>query len=162
MEILEGGTSKIHVDRRAGTAQKILKRKGTQRDRDLSVEREFHREIQRLLEEETSFRVRTPKLLGAEAGDKYLMELVDTSKPLWDEDAWVLLSDADEVRDRMMGAVRYLGAKGILLRDVEAYLQADRSIVILDFGQVSRGGWTGSLTSASLLPPCVTEFDALW
>ena len=90
------------------------------------------------------------------------MELVDTSKPLWDEDAWVLLSDADEVRDRMMGAVRYLGAKGILLRDVEAYLQADRSIVILDFGQVSRGGWTGSLTSASLLPPCVTEFDALW
>lgn len=160
MEILEGGTSKIHVDRRAGTAQKILKRKGSQRDRDLSVEREFHREIQGLLDKETSFRVRTPKLL--EFGDKYLMELVDTTNPLWNEDAWVLLSDADEVRDRMMGAVRYLGAKGILLRDVEAYLQTDRSIVILDFGQVSRGSWTGSLSSASLLPPCVTEFDALW
>jgi hypothetical protein len=162
MEIHEGGTSKIHVDRRAGTAQKILKRKGkgTQRDRDLSVEREVHREIQRLLEEETSFRVRTPRLL--EAGDKYLMEFVDTSKPLWDEDAWALLSDSDEVRDRLMGAIRYLGSKGILLRDVEAYLQTDRSVVILDFGQVSRGVWTGSLSSACLLPASVTEFDALW
>ena len=160
MEIHEGGTSKIHVDRKAGTAQKILKRKGTQRDRDLSVEREFHREIQELLEKDTSFRVRTPRLI--EAGDKYVMEFVDTSKPLWDEDAWALLSDSDEVRDRLMGAIRYLGAKGILLRDVEAYLQTDRSIVILDFGQVSRGSWTGSLSSASLLPPCVTEFDALW
>ena len=160
MEILEGGTSKIHVDRRAGTAQKILKRKGPQRDRDLSVEREVHREIQRLLDEMTLFRVRTPRLL--EAGDKYLMEFVDTSKPLWDEDAWALLSDSEEVRDRVMGAIRYLGDKGILLRDVEAYLQTDRSVVLLDFGQVSRGSWTGSLSSACLLPPCVTEFDALW
>ena len=160
MEILEGGTSKIHVDRRAGTAQKILKRKGTQRDRDISVEREVHRDIQRLLEEETSFRVRTPRLI--EAGDKYLMEFVDTSNPLWDEDAWGRLADAEEVRDRVMGAIRYLGAKGLLLRDVEAYLQTDRSVVILDFGQVSRGVWTGSLSSACLLPPSVTEFDALW
>lgn len=90
------------------------------------------------------------------------MEFVDTSNPLWDEDAWTLLSDSDEVRDRLMGVVRYLGSKGILLRDVEAYLQTDRSIVILDFGQVSRGGWTGSLSSACLLPASVTEFDALW
>jgi RIO-like serine/threonine protein kinase len=159
-EILEGGTSKVHVDREAGRVEKRLKRKGTQRLANLDTEQAFHQEIQALVLEVPTLMIRVPRLL--ETGSKYVMELVDTSRPLWEEDVWGKIADPDTVRDRVLAFLKHVGGRGIVLQDVEAYLQADGSIVLLDFGQVHRGSYSGTLSSASLLPPSVTEFASMW
>lgn len=158
--IFEGGTSKLHVNREAGTVEKRLKRKGTQRLANLDTEQAFHQEIQTLVLEVPALLIRVPRLI--EAGPKYVMELVDTTRPLWEEEVWAKIADSDAVRDRLLAFMKHVGERGIVLQDVEAYLQADGTIVLLDFGQVHRGSSSGTLSSASLLPPSVTEFASMW
>ena len=159
-EILEGGTSKVHVDHKTGTVEKRLKRKGTQRLANLDTEQAFHQEIQTLVLEVPTLMIRVPRLL--ETGSKYVMELVDTTRPLWEEDVWGKIADPDTVRDRVLAFLKHVGERGIVLQDVEAYLQTDGSIILLDFGQVHRGSSSGTLSSATLLPPSVTEFASMW
>jgi hypothetical protein len=92
--------------------------------------------------------------------DAYIMERVDTSRPLWEEK-----EVSDQHIDILAQGLTHLLWEGYEMRDVEVYIQPDGSLRMLDFGQVTKSGTppTLRLLSASVVPASEVErLEAAW
>jgi hypothetical protein len=89
-------------------------------------ERDRHASVNYLLSE---CRLKAPAL--AYTRTAYVMERVDTSRPLWEQEV------SDEHIDILAEGLTALLWEGYEMRDVEVYVQPDGSLRMLDFGQVT-------------------------
>ena len=154
----EGATSVIRQSEYAGYVEKRYKRSN---DRHLAVtEKAIHARIASLLEMAKS-PLRTPKLLDL-YGTHYIMEEVNTERPLWNPDVWSSLGPELQANllDVLKGSFKLLWEERYHMRDVEVYLQPDNTLVVLDFGQVKYScdaSDTFRLQSAAVVPASITE-----
>lgn len=139
----EGGTSTVS-ETTAGFVTKRLKRKRTHKNANLRREKSFHKEIYTILETEgKEFNVHVPELHKNSANSTsnvYTMKKINTKFPLSDLDKFNELSEEkrEDILNRLKGAISLLGSHGIILKDAEAFLQPDFTIMLIDFGQVYR------------------------
>ena len=117
-------------------------------------EKESHRNIEYHLRE---CALKAPLLAYTDA---YIMERVDTSRPLWEEK-----EVSDQHIDILAQGLTHLLWEGYEMRDVEVYIQPDGSLRMLDFGQVTKSGTppTLRLLSGSVVPASEVErLEAAW
>jgi hypothetical protein len=114
------------------------------------VERAMHARVAALMP--TDLPIRAPKLLPHPT--EYLMERVDTSQPLWEEHVWDSLDAASQALFLKTVQVTLLkfAEHSLVMRDVEVYLQPDKTLIMLDFGQVYSGHTEPLLQSAAVIP----------
>ena len=157
----EGATAKIMVDPSdPNYVYKIYKKKQTQKN-DPQVELEIHYEIaEHLAEEMSDLGVAVPSFIVDSQG-RYRMRRIDTSKPLWQEDVWDSLS-ANLQKEYLWRArifLKSLAGYGLFLKNVEAYIQDDDTIMFIDFGDTYRAepSTTFKIESSRVLPHSVTK-----
>jgi len=125
------------------------------RTHSAAIEREksYHTRIYTLLQTLGPLLIRVPK---RKEGEEYCMEKINISSPLWEEATWSTLSAGKQATIiEQLGTVRRaLAEESIYLKDVEAYLQPDGTICLVDFGQVNETP-TEVLPSASIVPPAI-------
>ncbi len=151
----EGSTSLIKISEHLGYVEKRYKR--SQGSRLAANEKAIHASISHLLEKAKS-PLRTPILLPRLVA--YIMEEVNTDRPLWHEEVWASLSTdiQESLLTTLRSAFKALWEEGRYhMCDVEVYLQPDNTLVILDFGQVKVGlpSEKFSLQSAAVVPASV-------
>jgi hypothetical protein len=156
IEIGEGATSVIVPSCYPGYVEKRYKH-GLARAR--GEERATHERISGILERARS-PLRTPRLFPSH-GPSYIMEQVNTDRPLWHEEVWYSLPK--ELQESLLAILRSafeaLWLERYHMCDVEVYLQPDNTLVMLDFGRVTRASYadTFRLLSAAVVPPAVTK-----
>lgn len=144
--------------------EKRLKAKRSQKNANLQREKEYHADVYAIWSKEMKgMGVSVPVLFdGRGAEGRYIMEKVNSSQPMYDEDWWATLAPEKQkdLEWRVRIFVKAMAAHGIFLRDVEGfYDSAADKITFLDFGQVYKGEPTQTfrLESASLLPGSATS-----
>jgi len=157
-QIDEGGTAKIYVNTKIpGYICKVLKRRGAQKNVSLEREKEYHQKIYDILAHKNikDLAISVPKI---KATPEYWMERIDTTYPLADEDIWhaLPLQTQEKYINNINIFLTLLAKESIYLKDVEAYIQADGSISVIDFGQVNNKP-TKELNSAGFVPPSVVN-----
>ena len=120
-------------------------------------ERDRHAGINFLLRE---CRLKAPAL--AYIRTPYVMERVDTSRPLWEEK-----EISDEHIEVLAEGLTALLWEGYEMRDVEVYIQPDGSLRILDFGQVTNRPYplhaAPQVLSAAIVPASeVKRLETAW
>jgi len=127
---MEGGTALIYLDERTQTVQKVLKRKSkrTQPDTNILREKKFHRIISHVLGTDLSGTyIRVPKLYETASPFQYKMDYINTD----------ISVDSDHMRyPEVNHVIQEFMKRDIVLLDIEAYLQPNGMIMLLDFGQV--------------------------
>jgi hypothetical protein len=165
---MEGATAKIYAYQAAGLPEMVEKRykaKRSQKNVDLEREKQYHADVYDIWSKEMrGLGIKVPFLFkDAPAHDRhrYIMEKVDSSQPMYDEDWWAGLdpSKQKDLEWRVRIFVKAMAAHGIFLRDVEGFYDAATDLInFLDFGQVYRADPTQifRLESGSMLPGSVT------
>jgi hypothetical protein len=154
METLdEGATSWIKRSEHVGYVIKCYKRAWTHKG--LS-EKTIHARISDILEK-TQSPLRTPKLFNP-CDAYYVMEEINTDRPLWHEDVWASLDKKLQGSFLIIvwSAFKHLWEEKYDMRDVEVYLQPDNTLVVLDFDQVKyaeNSSQTFGIHSAAVVPP---------
>jgi len=149
---MEGMTSNI-VKISNEIVQKIYKRRYL---KNMEIEKENHRKVNNILYKITD-KVRTPILYDSK--DKYLMEKINTEIPLNNYEKVKTLKDYKKIIKSLIDITNILAEKHkIHLYDVEAYLQSDNTIILLDFGRVEekegKFDWNYGI---GLIPPEIIE-----
>lgn len=153
METLdEGATAWIKRSEHAGYVMKCYK--GAWRHKSLG-EKANHARISEILKK-TQSALRTPKLLNP-CDAHYIMEEVNTDRPLWHDDVWASLDKKlqGSFLTILWSAFKHLWEEKYDMRDVEVYVQPDNSLVVLDFGQVryaENSSQTFDIHSAAVVP----------
>lgn len=152
--ISEGSTAKIIVDGNdSNYVYKIYKKPRPD-------EANFHYEIYSHLDNEMSdLGVAVPSFHVD--GGLYRMQRIDTSKPLYDEDVWASLNAKlqKEYLWRARIFLKSLAGYGLFLKNVEAYIQDDDTIMFIDFGDAYRTepSTIFKIESSQVLPHSVTK-----
>jgi len=163
MEILsEGATARILIDPvNSDYVYKVYKKHKNQSD-SLKHELEIHREVEAYLLNDLELQeygVEVPEL--SESTHYYRMKRIDTSQPLYDEIFWNSLSPNAQSSYiwRIRIVLKILSHYGLSMKDVEAYLQPNNVIMLIDFGQAYRikKSHTFQMESAAILPYSVTS-----
>jgi hypothetical protein len=141
---MEGATSYI-IEAEEGY---VIKR--YRRGKKNPVERETHARVAALMP--TDLPIRAPKLLPHPT--EYIMERVDTTRPLWEQEVWDSLDAAhqDLFLKTVQTTLLRFAEHSLVMRDVEVYVQPDNTLVMLDFGQVYSGHAEPLLQSAAIIP----------
>jgi len=152
--IADGSTAKIIVDGNdSNYVYKIYKK-------EANDEIDFHYQIYSHLDNEMSdLGVAVPSFHVD--GGLYRMRRIDTSKPLYDEDVWASLT-ANLQKEYLWRArifLKSLAGYGLFLKNVEAYIQDDDTIMFIDFGDVYRAepSTIFRIESSQVLPLSVTK-----
>jgi hypothetical protein len=91
----------------------------------------------------------------------YRMRRIDTSKPLYDENVWASLTPnlQKEYLWRARIFLKSLAGYGLFLKNVEAYIQDDDTIMFIDFGDTYRAepSTIFRIESSQVLPLSITK-----
>ena len=163
MEILgEGATARIAIDPvNSDYVYKVYK-KYVNQSIYLKNELDIHREVEAYLLNDLELQeygVEVPEL--SESTHYYRMKRIDTTQPLCDENFWNSLSPNDQSSYiwRIRIVLKTLASYGLIMKDVEAYLQPNNVIMLIDFGQAYRAKKSNNfqMDSAAILPYSVTS-----
>jgi len=123
-----------------------------------TVEKPNHARLIHLLRESCpDLPIRIPQLLPSK---DYEMERVDTSRPLWIPTSWVKFTEVEQARyiEVVMTCLERLAKYEFFMRNVQVYVQPDKSLIMLDFGDVHYIPGSGSLLqSHRIFPPSVMK-----
>ena len=129
--IASGFTSRVYESSVAGYVRKEHRDPAS-----FSAEKPNHARLIKLFEGScTDLPIRVPQLLPSK---DYEMERVSTTKPLWNQLVWGSLAqeEKDHYRWVVMTCLERLAKYEFFMRNVQVYVQPDKSLVMLDFGDV--------------------------
>jgi len=153
LHIASGFTSRIFESRMAGYVRKEHRDPAS-----FSSEKPNHARLIHLLREKCAdLPIRVPRLLPSK---DYEMERVDTSRPLWIPTSWVKFTEAEQTKyiEVVMTCLERLATYEFFMRNVQVYVQPDKSLVMLDFGDIHCVPASGPLLqSHRIFPPSVMK-----
>lgn len=151
--IASGFTSRIFESRMAGYVRKEHRHPAS-----FTAEKPNHARLIHLLREGCAdLPIRIPQLLPSK---DYEMERVDTSRPLWNPTCWVNFTEVEQARyiEVVMNCLEHLAKYEFFMRNVQVYVQPDKSLVMLDFGDIHCIPGSGPLLqSHRIFPPSVMK-----
>lgn len=151
--IASGFTARIYASELAGYVRKEYRDPAS-----FSAEKPNHARLIHLLRDSCAdLPIRVPQLLPSK---EYEMERVDTSQPLWQQFTWGKLTEEEKASyiETVMSCFQRLANYEFFMRNVELYVQPDKSLVMLDFGDIHCGPPSGHLLqSHRIFPPSVMK-----
>jgi hypothetical protein len=87
------------------------------------------------------------------------MERVDTSRPLWIPVSWTTFTEEEQAtyKEVVMTCLERLAKYEFFMRNVQIYVQPDKSLVMLDFGDIHCVPGGPLLQSHRIFPPSVMK-----
>jgi hypothetical protein len=151
--IASGYTACIYASELAGYVRKDYRQPGS-----FPAEKPNHARLIHLLRDSCAdLPIRVPQLLPSK---DYEMEKVDTSQPLWKQLTWGNLAEQEKASyiEAVMTCLERLATYDFFMRNVQMYVQPDKSLVMLDFGDIHCGPASGPLLqSHRIFPPSVMK-----
>ena len=151
--IASGFTSRVYESRLAGYVRKEHRDPGS-----FTAEKPNHARLIHLLQDCCAdLPIRVPHLLPSK---DYEMERVDTSQPLWAPMAWSKLTEDEQTtyKEVVMTCLERLAKYEFFMRNIQVYVQPDKSLVMLDFGDIHCVSGSGPiLQSHRIFPPSVMK-----
>jgi hypothetical protein len=129
--IASGFTARVYESKMVGYVRKEHRNPDS-----FSGEKPNHARLIHLLRESCAdLPIRVPQLLPSK---DYEMERVDTSRPLWIPVSWTKLTEAEHAsyKEVVMTCLERLARYEFFMCNVQIYVQPDKSLVMLDFGDI--------------------------